>query len=304
MEARGCPPHEAVAVVGPGGIAGFHGARLAAAGRRVVFCARRPFDRIVVDSPTAPVSLPARVATTVAELDSAGPRPWVLVGVKAHQTAGAGPWLDALCDERTVVVALQNGIESIERLAPWVRGATIVSTVVYCGAELVEPGRIRHHGTARLVVEAKDAGRMVHDLFAGSGVEVELVANFPTAAWRKLGTNVVASGICALTRRPLDVLVRPEITRLAAELLHECWAVGRAEGAELDGSDADQLLRELGVPTAGDVRPSMLQDRLAGRPTEHDAIYGAVRRAGARHGIDTPVVRAVHELVAAGDPVT
>ena len=42
-------------------------------------------------------------------------------------------------------------------------------------------------------------------------------------------------------------------------------------------------------------------ERLAGRPTEHDALYGAVIRAGARHGIATPFAETVSALLAAGD---
>jgi 2-dehydropantoate 2-reductase len=43
----------------------------------------------------------------------------------------------------------------------------------------------------------------------------------------------------------------------------------------------------------------MLYDRLAGRPLEYDAIYGAVVRAGARHGIPTPLSETMAALLAA-----
>jgi 2-dehydropantoate 2-reductase len=46
---------------------------------------------------------------------------------------------------------------------------------------------------------------------------------------------------------------------------------------------------------------SMYYDRMAGRPTEHDALYGAVVRAGARHGIPTPFAETVAALLAGGD---
>jgi len=46
----------------------------------------------------------------------------------------------------------------------------------------------------------------------------------------------------------------------------------------------------------------MLEDRRAGRPTEHDLISGAVVRAAARHGLDVPLNRAVLTLLAATSP--
>jgi 2-dehydropantoate 2-reductase len=46
----------------------------------------------------------------------------------------------------------------------------------------------------------------------------------------------------------------------------------------------------------------MLEDRLAGRPTEHEEITGAVVRAGDRHGVDVPLNRAILALLAAASP--
>ena len=43
---------------------------------------------------------------------------------------------------------------------------------------------------------------------------------------------------------------------------------------------------------------SMLYDRMAGRPLEWQALYGAVARIGARHGISTPFNEALAGLLA------
>jgi 2-dehydropantoate 2-reductase len=103
-----------IAVVGPGAVGTFFAAHLAAAGRDVVSCARRPFERYIVESKQLPVEAPAVVLTDPADVE--GPVPWVLVGVKAHQTAGAAGWLGRLCGRDTTVVAIQNGVEAVERL--------------------------------------------------------------------------------------------------------------------------------------------------------------------------------------------
>ncbi|MGI9596825.1 MAG: ketopantoate reductase C-terminal domain-containing protein [Acidimicrobiales bacterium] len=49
-------------------------------------------------------------------------------------------------------------------------------------------------------------------------------------------------------------------------------------------------------------RTSMLQDRESGRPTEHDAIHGAILRRGAKHDIPAPTTLVIHDLLAAGSP--
>ncbi|MCP5027785.1 MAG: hypothetical protein GY929_16035 [Actinomycetia bacterium] len=81
-----------IAVVGPGGVGGFFAAHATANGHEVLSCARRPFTEYVIESGRAPTTQPARVVTDPAMVD--GPYPWVLVGVKAHQTQGAAEWLD------------------------------------------------------------------------------------------------------------------------------------------------------------------------------------------------------------------
>lgn len=289
-----------VAVVGPGSVGLWFAGHLAAAGHDVVSCARRPFDRYVIESETGPLDIGARVVTDPDDLTSDDEGvDWVLVAVKAHQTAGAAGWLKRLCGPGTVAVAVQNGVEGVERLTPLVGGAAVLGSVVYCGAQLQEPGRIRHTSHGFLFVPDTDAGRAMAELFEGSPAGVRPTPRFPTELWRKLGLNVVANGITALTRRSMEVLTDPDIVVLARRLLEECWSVARAEGAELDDTDIETFL---GAPKPAGGMTSMLADRLAGRPTEYDALHGAVVRIGARHGIPTPLHESMVALLAAGDP--
>ncbi len=286
-----------IAVVGPGGVGTFFAAHLAAAGRAVVACARRPFTEYVVDSDRASVRAPAAVATDPSLVD--GPVPWVLVGVKAHQTDGAGPWFERLCGPGTTIVVMQNGVEGAERLAPHAHGAEILPTVVYCGTELVGPGHTVHARAGHLFTPDVPAAHRLAELFAGTRAEIRPTAGYVDEAWRKLGLNVVVNGITALTDRPIAVVADEPLRTVARGILAECWAVGRAEGSTLADDGIEPLLTGLGGAPG---ITSMLQDRRAGRATEHDALYGAVVRAGVRHGIPTPLNQAVGALLAGGDP--
>jgi 2-dehydropantoate 2-reductase len=288
-----------VAVVGPGSVGTFFAAHLTAAGRDVVACARRPFREYVVDSPQSPVRAPAHVVTDPEEL--AGPADWVLVTVKAHHTPGVEPWLRRLCLDSTKVVVIQNGVEGAERVAPYSGDAEVLPAVVYCAAELVEPGHIEHRQDGRLILPDVETAHRLVELFAGTPAVVRPTDGYITDAWRKLGLNVMFNGITALTMRPISVMSRPGVGEVGRRLLQETWAVGRAEGADLSAEAADELAD--GFANVRDGGPtSMLQDRRAGRPTEHDALYGAVIRAGRRHGIPTPLCEVFDALIAAGDP--
>lgn len=287
-----------LAVVGPGSVGAFFAAHAATLGRRVVACARRPFSEYVVESEIHPVRTPATVVTDPAEID--GPVPFVLVAVKAHHTEAASEWLRRLCGPDTVVVAAQNGLEAEERLTPYVNGAEVVQSVVYCTTELVAPGHTKHYGAGWLWVPARPSMERFAALYAGAGCEVRVSDKYLTEAWRKLGLNVTTNGVTAITRRRLSVFARPDVAALGERLLAEAWTVARAAGADLDPQTAASHIPMM-PKLPGDPGTSTYYDRVAGRPTEHDAIYGSVVRAGRRLGIPTPFNETVWALLAAGD---
>ena len=287
-----------VAVVGPGSVGAFFAAHLAATGRDVLACARRPFDEYVIESASMPARAPARVVTDPGAVE--GTADWVLVAVKSHQTAAAAPWLDRLCGPETTVVVLQNGIEGEARLAPLSGQAEVVAAVVYCATELMAPGHVVHRQSQTLIVPEREASVRFAALFGGTPIEIRVTDAYLTEAWRKLGINVMANGVTALTGRPLGVFLRPDIELLGRRLLLESWAVAAADGAELTAADVDAFFAGFGQVDP-DGPTSMLQDRRAGRATEHDALYGAVVRAGARLGVATPLAETLGALLAAID---
>jgi len=291
-----------VAVVGPGSIGAYLAAQLAAVGRDPVACARRGFREYVIESSGGTLRAPARVVTDPDELRATdAPAEWVLLAVKAHQTAAAAGWLARLCDATTTVVVLQNGVEGEEAVAPLVGAASVLPSVLYIGARLDSPGRVKHGEASRVIVPRRPASAGLRRLFDGTPVEIEISDAYQRDAWRKLGVNVVSNGITALTRHPLAVMRRPDVAEVGRQLLEECWRVGRAEGADLGEADVAATIALLQGASPG-LGSSMYYDRMAGRPTEHDALYGAVVRAGLRHGIHTPLAALMQALLAAGDP--
>lgn len=290
---------DSVAVVGPGSVGVFFAAHLAAVGRDVIACARRPFDEYVVDSEVSPVRHPAHVVLDPGELHD-GPVDWVLVTVKAHQTQGASPWLARLCGPNTVVVVIQNGIEGEERVQPFAGSAEVVPGTVYCGVELQEPGHVTHYASSHLFVPVRPSNARLQNLFHGTPIKIIPAENYLTETWRKLGVNCAFNGVHALTRRRFDVMGDPGVADVSRRVLAEAWAVAAACGAELSADDVDPLIDAV-VASKPRGATSMFYDRMAGRPTEHDALYGCVVRAGRRVGVPTPLHEVFDALLAAGD---
>ena len=211
-----------------------------AAGHDVTLCVRTRFDELVVESKGSVLRSRPRIAVDPAEV----PAPkWVLLATKAHQTEGAQGWLHAFDHAGTRIVVIQNGVEHLDRLRPLVERAEIVPTVVYCGAEAIAPGHIVHRRNGFLIVAEGAAARGLTEIYEGTGASIRATSDWTSAAWRKLCANVVANGITAITGERSTVMRRPELQQVGRELVRECAAVGRAEGAHLDDDVAEQVRR-------------------------------------------------------------
>jgi 2-dehydropantoate 2-reductase len=288
-----------VAVIGAGAIGGVLAQAACRAGHDVTLCVRTPIPSLSVTRDGEASHVPVRVTADPGSL--AGPASWVLLTTKGYQTAGAEPWLRRLAGPDTVVVTVQNGVDHTERLAPLRPPGPVLPALAYIAARRHAPGRVVHVSGRRVVVPRGESGTAFAALLADSLVDVELSPDFLTAAWRKLLTNVAANPVTALTGRTLDVLGSPGIPALVHGLLTEAVEAGAAAGARLSAADVADTLDFYSrfLPSAG---TSMLEDRLAGRPTEHEEITGAVVRAGDRHGVDVPLNRAVLALLTAASP--
>jgi len=287
-----------VLVIGPGAIGGVLAALAHERGHDVALAVRTPFDVLRVRSggDGEEREVGAAVHTDPSTIDRAD---WVLVTTKAHHTAAAADWLKAATGPGTVVVVAQNGVDQERRVEGLIHpDATAIPAVVVLGAEAVEPGRIVHHGYGRLTVPDGPWVDGLRGLVGGGddGVEVVGSPDHRTDAWRKLISNAVANPITALTFRRNEVLAEPQAADLVLGLAREVVAVARAEGADLSEDDITELRDHYATMPAG-TGTSMLYDRLAGRPLEHEYLTGAVVAAGERHDVPTPLNAAMLALL-------
>jgi len=285
-----------IAIVGAGGIGGMLAVTLAEAGRGVTLCVRSPVGELAIESGGETRRATVPVVTAPEALNDPA---WLLVTTKAQDTAGAAPWIERAARSGAVIVPVQNGVEHLARVRPHSGEAAVLPAIIYCSVERVAPGHIRHHGGSSMTVPDGPDGEAFAALFAGTRFAVQRTDDFATVAWRKLLSNSVNNPLTALTlRRGGGLFAEEPIRALAAAILAEAVAVARAEGARLGPEDAQAVLGNLGGfgPAGGS---SMLYDRLAGRPLEHEHLTGAIVRAGARHGVPVPLNRALLALLAA-----
>ena len=285
-----------IAVVGPGAVGTTVAGYLYAAGHSILVCGRTPRSQIELRPDGAdPIVVPGPVHTDPAEIT--GPVRVVLLAIKATQNDDGGRWLARLCDEQTIVVVLQNGVEQIEQVQPHCPSSTVIPGIVWYSAETQPEGWVRLRTEARLVLPTGPAAAKIADLLNGAGCTVECDPDFTTAAWRKLLANALA-GLMVLAGRRLGMFRRDDVAAMSRRYVAECAAVARAEGADLGDGVVDELVGIFRQAPA-DMGTSMLADREAGRPLEWDIRNGVIIRKARAHGIATPISDVLVPLFAA-----
>jgi 2-dehydropantoate 2-reductase len=285
-----------IAVIGPGAIGATVAAYLHNAGNPVLLCGHSPRESIEVrpdDHDT--ITLAGPVHTDPAVVD--GPVDVVFIAVKDTQNEQAAGWLARLCDKRTVVCALQNGVEQVERVGRLCPSSTVVPAAVWISSEVQPQGWIRVRTEPRLVLPDTDAAATLAELLRGAGVTVELDPDFVTAAWHKLLVNAVVA-FMVLTGRRAGIFRRDDIAALGRRYLAECLAVARADGANLRDHTVDEIIDML-AQAPPDITTSMLTDREADRALEWDVRNAVILRRATAHGLATPISEVLVPLLAA-----
>lgn len=288
--------HPTLALLGPGAIGTTIAAVLHDAGRTPVLCGRTAHPQLILRHDDGETVVPGPVLNNPAAIQR--PFDLLFVAVKTTQIADSARWLAALCDENSVVCALQNGVEQEALLAPYVNGARVLPSVVWFPAQREPDASVWLRDTPRLTLPDVPQAKRVADALSGTRCAVELSADFVSVAWRKLLQNAVA-GLMVLANRRAGMFTREDITELALAYLRECLDVARANGAQL-GDNVPQEIVERFHRAPADLGTSILADRQANRPLEWDIRNGVIQRYGRRQGITTPISDVLVPLLAAG----
>ena len=229
----------------------------------------------------------------------------VVIATKAMQVEDAATAAQALVGPETVVLPIQNGLGSAERVAAILGEEPVAIGVAGgFGASIVGPGRVHHNGweLVRLGERNGPAGvriRRVADAWAAAGFRVQVYDDVQQLVWEKLICNVCFSGTCTILERTIgDVLDDADAWSVATRCAREAYDVARVRGVALSFDDPVAYVRGYGEAIRG-ARPSMLLDLLAGRPCEIDVINGAIPPAAREVGLPAPANESVTALVRA-----
>jgi 2-dehydropantoate 2-reductase len=229
----------------------------------------------------------------------------VVIATKASGVDEAAAAARDILAEDGVVLTIQNGLGSAERVAKTVGADRVLIGVVGgFGASIVAPGHAHHNGWEFVRLgeyEGSVSPRLqrIGAVWEQGGFRVLLFPDIHKMVWEKFICNVAFSGTCTLTGMTIgEVLADPEAWSVSSACASEAFQVARAKGIAVEIGDPVAYVRAFGekIPNA---RPSMLLDHMAQRRSEIDVINGAVPREAARLGLATPVNNTVSALVRA-----
>jgi 2-dehydropantoate 2-reductase len=295
------------AIMGAGGVGGYFGARLAAAGDEVVFIARGAHkaamkaNGLTLHSPLGDVRLEA--VEVEDDPEAVGLCDIILFCVKLWDVEDAAETIRPLLSNDTCVVPIQNGVGVTDTLARLLGRKHVMGGVAQISASIEAPGVIRHHGDfARLIFGELDGSATWRQecLLAActsAGIEARVSPAIAVEIWKKFVFLAPMAGATAFYRAPIgEILADPARRARLEAMIGETAAVGRAKGVALGGDQEALTLAFLeGLPPA--MKASMLLDLELGRRLELDWLNGEVVRLGRELGVETPENAAVYEAL-------
>ena len=292
--------------MGSGGLGALYGGLQARAGIDVTFIARGGNLQALRDQGLTvrlnddEFHLPVRATDDPAEI---GPVDLVWFAVKTYDAAAAGRQIMPLVGPETMVLALQNGIGTVQLLDDVLGAGHALPAIALGGATLLSPGVVAAKGANREIRVGEPLGGTsdridkLRDALAGSRIEVQASQQIQVELWDKFVAACCTLGLCALTRATLaEILAHEESEALALGVMREVDAVARARGVELPDGTPERWLAYIRERTIAnpEVAGSMYFDVMQGRRLELDAMNGAVSKLGRELGVPTPLNFAIY----------
>jgi 2-dehydropantoate 2-reductase len=228
----------------------------------------------------------------------------VMVCAKLWDTGASLRQLRPLVGPKTAVVSFQNGVLKDSYLRAAYNESQLIGGVAYVASTVSAPGVITRPGPLRRLIVGEFDGRpsprveAFHSAAVAGGIDAEISSDIRRTIWEKFVFLVGLSATTTTMRVPIGpIRENPQSRALLLDLMHEVVAVGRAHGVPLPDDYAEQRL-EFADGVSPEMTSSMHHDLERGNRLETRWLSGGVVQLGKQVGVDTPLNRAVADILA------
>ena len=298
------------AILGSGAVGGYFGAKLARAGQDVTFIARGAHLDAIRSTglEIKSAKLGDFVVRAPAESDTSkvGQVDVAIVSVKAYDNATALPMLKPMIGSDTVVLTLQNGVDSADDVAAIVGEQHVLGGTTYVATALEGPGLIVQTGVHRTIIFGEvygERGRItprvqaIADVMAGADIQTTAVPDARIPIWDKYVYLAAFSGFTGASRLAIGHIWKfPHVREMFYACSREIAAIAKAEGVSISANRFDTL-EEYMANLPPTTRSSLLIDLEQGKRIEVEALQGAAVRRAAKLGVPVPIIATLYALL-------
>ena len=259
-----------------------------------------------------------RIKTTK-ELSQGGPWDTVLVCVKQYDLPAVLQDITPLVADGATVVPFVNGIpwwfllthpmlkdQPLSSWGPNYSGlrelplARVLGGVIHFPAQMRDACNVEQGSRNNLILgelngSVSDRLQRLAGVFSETSLSCQASSQIQAEFWSKLLGNTVFNPVSALANATVrEMLTDADLRQLCSALMTEVHDTGTALGLMQTTSVEQRLIQ---AESAGDARTSMLQDALAGRRVEGEALLGIVTRVARSAGVNTPMLDGIWALL-------
>ncbi len=294
-------------IVGSGGVGGFFGGKLAAAGLDVTFVARGDHYKAMKDNGLTVNSTDGDFLVTpvkaIDSIDKITHPDLIIFTVKSYDTLAVAEQLKKVVTKNTTIITFQNGINNDLLIKTVLPDTSVHPGVAYVISAKTAPGIITQSGGLKKLIfgdrenQNQKTLKEIEKIMKSARIDATLTTNITSELWKKFIFISAFSGMTALCRKPISIVRDNSLTRsMYEQCVAEAIEIAKCLGIELPDTIFDTIMT-ITDNTAADAKSSLLVDLEHDRPTEIVALNGELCRLGLENGIPTPINQTIFSVL-------
>jgi len=284
-----------IAVLGAGSVGSYYGAVLKNKGFDVtLICRGDHFNQISskglsVKSNWGNYNLNINATDNVSDLDYFD---IIFYTPKLYSNKETLPILKEISNENTLVITIQNGVNSHNEIAKFINIKNIIPAATFIEAEIESPGVILQQGSSAIIemgeFDNSNSNRLqkIHKDFNSKFLQFKISKNILSTLWEKMIIVGAFGTIMTSFRMSFRELIDSNYgKKILRETMKEILSVGVAEGIKLSSVNIDQIIINL-EKEADEMTSSMFNDLKNNKSLEIDSILGHVVELSLKHKLE------------------